>query len=109
MSMAIYKHFKGKYYCTMGESIYDPEKCTHNLNCLQGVHAHFGSYVDIYVDDEGNYYHSFSSKPMTIYKALYDDTGMYVRPSDDFHCELDKVKYPNATQILRFEKVTSHV
>lgn len=105
MSIAIYRHFKNKLYCTMGVSHFAPEKCTGELDSIYGVHTHFDTFVDIYVDKDGNYYHNFSKEPMVLYKSLYDSTGMYVRPEYDFHLELPKDFYPNATQKHRFERV----
>ena len=38
-----------------------------------------------------------------IYRALYDDTKLYIRPLKMFLSEADKDKYPNCKQTHRLE------
>lgn len=41
-----------------------------------------------------------------VYRALYDDHMDYVRSLSDFSSLVDKIKYPEAKQIHRFEVIT---
>ncbi|MBQ3105332.1 MAG: DUF1653 domain-containing protein [Lachnospiraceae bacterium] len=49
--------------------------------------------------------HSESGEEMVVYRALYGDCRIYVRPLDSFTEILDKEKYPGAGQAHRFERV----
>ena len=52
--------------------------------------------------------HSETLEPMMVYKPLYDDSGMYVRPLDMFLSEVDHEKYPDVKQEYRFKKVLNY-
>lgn len=40
---------------------------------------------------------------MVVYRQLYGDGKLYVRPYDMFLSKVDKEKYPNISQVYRFE------
>lgn len=64
---------------------------------------------DIYRHFKGNFYrivtlavHSETREQMVVYQALYGDAGVYVRPLDMFTSPVDRQKYPDADQEMRF-------
>ena len=67
---------------------------------INGVYRHF----------KGDYYlvcdvaiHSEDRDEYVIYRALYGNNGLYIRPKDMFLSEVDHEKYPNVKQKYRFE------
>lgn len=64
----------------------------------------------VYKHFKGDYYlvidiaiHSETKEKMVLYRALYGDGTLYVRPYDMFISLVDNNKYPNVTQKYRFE------
>lgn len=71
-----------------------------NKLVIKGVYKHF----------KGNYYlvedvatHSEDNSKYVVYRALYGNNGLYIRPLDMFLSKVDKEKYPNVKQTYRFE------
>lgn len=66
----------------------------------------------IYKHFKGDYYlvldiaiHSEDKSSYVVYRGLYGDNDLYIRPLDMFLSEVDKKKYPNVKQKYRFEYV----
>lgn len=66
---------------------------------INGVYKHFkGDYY--IVVDIGTY--SEDEKEVVIYRGLYDNASLWVRPIDSFLAEVDHKKYPEVKQKYRF-------
>ena len=67
---------------------------------INGIYRHFkGNYylvVDIATDSE-------TLQKMVIYRSLYDNGELWVRPLNMFLSEVDRQKYPDITQKYRFQ------
>ena len=71
-----------------------------NKIVLNKVYRHFkGDYyilLDIAYDSE-------TLKEYVIYRALYGDNKLWIRPKEEFLSKVDKNKYPDTLQKYRFE------
>lgn len=112
---AIYKHFKDKFYATMGVSTYidiDAFKEILDQNNvsifkLPKMNVNFTEADEkiLCVKYEDKWYHfDFCEENLVLYKSLYDNEGAYGRPEEMFLSEVDREKYPNVSQRYRFEE-----
>lgn len=67
---------------------------------INGIYRHF----------KGDYYlltdvamHSETKEKYVVYRGLYGNNELYIRPFDMFFSEVDKEKYPEVKQQYRFE------
>ena len=72
---------------------------------MQELHLH-----RVYKHFKGDYYlvediafDSETQQEMVVYRKLYGDGALWVRPKDMFLSEVDHDKYPEVTQKYRFE------
>lgn len=70
---------------------------------LKHIYRHFkGDYY--LVEDLAN--DSETGEPYVVYRKLYGDGGLWIRPLAMFLSPVDRKKYPNAMQEYRFELQT---
>lgn len=73
-----------------------------NKLVIHGIYKYFkGDHYlveDIALDSE-------THKEMVVYRRLYDDCSLWVRPIEMFLSEVDHIKYPKVKQKYRFELV----
>lgn len=67
---------------------------------IKGIYKHF----------KGDYYivediaiHSETKEKYVVYRGLYGENTLYIRPYEMFMSKVDKEKYPNVKQEYRFE------
>lgn len=67
---------------------------------IKGVYKHFkGDYY--IVEDVAT--HSETREKYVVYRQLYGNSDLYIRPYDMFLSEVDHEKYPDVKQKYRFE------
>lgn len=67
---------------------------------IKGIYKHFkGDYY--IVEDVAT--HSETKEKYVVYRGLYGDNNLYIRPYEMFISKVDKNKYPNVEQEYRFE------
>lgn len=107
----IYRHFKGKYYATLGVSTPISEREFSKLlpvhHMKQVYHTELERNIMI-IQKYNKLYHRdiFSEDELVIYTPLYfSDYPIYARPKNMFLSKTDLNKHPEATQEYRMELV----
>lgn len=67
---------------------------------IHGIYKHFKG--DLYIVEDVAI-HSETKEKYVVYRGLYGNSELYIRPYDMFLSKVDKVKYPNVKQEYRFE------
>ena len=73
---------------------------------IHGLYRHFKGKL-YYVEDIAH--NSESEEKMVVYRALYGENKLWVRPYDMFLSEVDHKKYPDIKQKYRFEEITNAI
>ena len=67
---------------------------------INGVYKHFKGDYYLVVDIAN---HSETKEQYVVYRQLYNDGKLWIRPLNMFTSEVDHEKYPNVKQKYRFE------
>ena len=67
---------------------------------IKGIYRHFKG--DLYLVEDVAI-HSETMEKYVVYRALYGENELYIRPYDMFMETVDKEKYPQVNQEYRFE------
>lgn len=73
-----------------------------NILKIKGIYKHFKNNYYILEDVAEN---SETGENYAVYRQLYGDNKLYIRPLDMFLSKVDREKYPNVKQEYRFEYV----
>lgn len=69
---------------------------------INSIYRHFKGNLYLVEDIAIN---SETNEKMVVYRALYDDCKLYVRPLSMFVSEVDHEKYKDVKQKYRFEEI----